>query len=406
MDIDKIFKIYKKAYIETGSVENLSIVLYQKENDFGEELFTAELIIYNEYTSDVNGIESLFSIKSKKSSIFLDFLNIDITLIDHLLNDLENIIVYDDVSLRYFSDDFIEVAQELESHNLSLDSINNLSITNAACGVFEKLLTIHPYMFCFLDGYFRLKLFPDDELTVPNLSPYIKILKHIINLIDVCHDIIDFIFCDTSNYSGLENIDALTRYYIYTMYIMKPTYRFNNLPNRNFEFVFLAPLQRLSENASIQDVINAYQNIPLRYDAISYLDIMSGDNTCSEAIINLIQSGKRVQKCKLCNKYYFAKGKHKSYYCSNLYEDSGKTCQQIAAANNLKNKKKSSPILLEFDKAYKRNYARVSSRKTTKEDFRIWTEEAIHERDKVNAQYTAEPSEELVLNFKKYLGNK
>lgn len=406
MDIDRIFNIYKELYNETGSIEYLKILLYVKENGQGDEIFVGELIVYNEYAPDVNGIEPLFTMKNKIGNFFIDFINIDTNIIGQLLNKLNKIIVYDDITLGYFLDNFVKVAQDWDSRGLSLETIDNYRISNSACEIIEELLTIHPYMLCLLDTYLELRLFPGDPLSLPSLSVYKNRLNHLIELIEVCREIIDFTFCHIEQFHGLEHLDAMTRYYIYTSYVLEPKCKFDNLPTKTFEFVFLTPLQKLSENSSLQEVINAYQNVQLHYDAISYLDVGSGDNTCSEAIINLIQNGKIVQKCKLCKRYYITKGNHKSYYCSNLYRDSGKTCQQIAAANNHKNKKKSNPILYEFDKAYKRNYARVSTHKISKEDFRIWTEQATKRRKEAMDLYATAPSEDIIKEFKEYLGNR
>ena len=66
----------------------------------------------------------------------------------------------------------------------------------------------------------------------------------------------------------------------------------------------------------------------------------------------------------------------------------------------------SNPILKEYEKAYKRNYARATHKKISKESFRAWAEEAANKRDVLSAKYLADPDENLVKEFKQYLGNR
>ena len=60
----------------------------------------------------------------------------------------------------------------------------------------------------------------------------------------------------------------------------------------------------------------------------------------------------------------------------------------------------SNPILKEYEKAYKRNYARATHKKISKESFRAWAEEAANKRDVLSAKYLADPDENLVKEFK------
>lgn len=70
-------------------------------------------------------------------------------------------------------------------------------------------------------------------------------------------------------------------------------------------------------------------------------------------------------------------------------------------------KRKKNPILKEYDKCYKRMYARYSSRKNlSSEKYNSWKEEAARERDKALAAYAANPSDTIIEDFKKFLGNK
>lgn len=90
----------------------------------------------------------------------------------------------------------------------------------------------------------------------------------------------------------------------------------------------------------------------------------------------------KIKNAAICDKYFIVNG-HDGECCDNLFKDTGLTCQQVYADRNYKNKRKKNPILKEYDKCYKRMYARYSSRKNlSSEKYNSWKEEAARERDK------------------------
>lgn len=78
----------------------------------------------------------------------------------------------------------------------------------------------------------------------------------------------------------------------------------------------------------------------------------------------------------------------------------------MAAIEKRKEKIQNNTILKEYERAYKRNYARLSNHRLSNEEFRIWAETASQERDKLSVKYESSPSDHIVVDFKKYLGNK
>ncbi|WP_347024011.1 DUF6076 domain-containing protein [Hungatella hathewayi] len=120
----------------------------------------------------------------------------------------------------------------------------------------------------------------------------------------------------------------------------------------------------------------------------------------------LIKSNVKVKKCKRCGKYFILKGDYATDYCDRIPEGEKFTCKKLAAIRARKNKVQNNPILKEYEKAYKRMYARLSNRKILNEEFRLWVEEASQERDRISTLYTNAPSNDLIESFKRYLGNK
>ena len=51
-------------------------------------------------------------------------------------------------------------------------------------------------------------------------------------------------------------------------------------------------------------------------------------------------------------------------------------------------------------------YARVTAKKISQKDFKGWSDNASHERDRIIATYGSTPSIDIIASFKKYLGNR
>jgi len=122
--------------------------------------------------------------------------------------------------------------------------------------------------------------------------------------------------------------------------------------------------------------------------------------------LKMLELGIKIRKCAVCGKYFIITG-HNGKCCDNLYNDTGLTCQQVFSDRNYKNKRKQNPILKEYDKAYKRMYARYSNKKNlTSKEYAKWKEQAKQERDRALTAYNKSPSDSIVNNFKRFLENK
>lgn len=119
---------------------------------------------------------------------------------------------------------------------------------------------------------------------------------------------------------------------------------------------------------------------------------------CFTEFLKVLECGLRIKKCKNCNKLFVATTNHNVEYCS--------SCKNIGATKSYNKKVKQNPILKEYNKAYKRNYARIGKPGMSNEQFRNWVEEATQKRDSLIDKYLSEPSDSLIADFKKYLGNR
>lgn len=132
-------------------------------------------------------------------------------------------------------------------------------------------------------------------------------------------------------------------------------------------------------------------------------------NSAEEALkcefLKMLELNVKVRKCQICGKYFII-SKHNGKCCDNLYKNTGLTCQQIFANKNYMKKKKEHPILKEYNKAYKRMYARLSNKKITQREFADWLRSASEYKDKYYKLYGISQTQYIIDEFKRFLGNK
>lgn len=196
-----------------------------------------------------------------------------------------------------------------------------------------------------------------------------------------------FLFMDTT--SSMDTLNGISR-------MNMKTDRYGHIIN---EF------EPITEKPTLpNDVIDALQkiqpSITFRYQCSSVEEYLM------EELLALIKLNVRVKKCLGCGKYFILKGDYATDYCDRLPMGKKFTCKKLAATMNRKAKIQNNPILREYEKAYKRMYARLSNHKITNETFRLWTEAATQKRDLATEQYSVAPSDEIITEFKSYLGNK
>ena len=75
------------------------------------------------------------------------------------------------------------------------------------------------------------------------------------------------------------------------------------------------------------------------------------------------------------------KGNYNTRYCDHIQPGETKTCQEIAAKENYKEKVASDPAIAIYNRYYKRYAARVKVRQIKEEAFKSWKYQAITKRD-------------------------
>lgn len=272
-------------------------------------------------------------------------------------------------------------------------------------------------------------------------NPYIKNLKEINNHLyfrliqddqcdfEICHQMrpyntqqayIDLArFCFEYNFDdNLNSLTALERFYLYTRFdcnyyedeikssfiLCRNNYSEPNITSHKDSNDNKVPFIDWVKPQITNDLIDSVKCLKIRSEQL--YATYSLENIIGIEFQKMLEANIKIKKCANCGKYFILKGEYRTDYCDNIPEGKKLTCKKIAAINARKNKIKQNPILSEYEKAYKRNYARVANHKMTNEDFRLWVDQASIKRDQTVKEYEATHSDELLANFKKYLCNR
>jgi len=87
--------------------------------------------------------------------------------------------------------------------------------------------------------------------------------------------------------------------------------------------------------------------------------------------------------CRSCGKYFSNTVHGNSEYCDRLFQDTDKTCKEIGSVKVYQAKLDEKPEYKIYNRAYKSHFARIKYKRMTKEEFKIWAEQAREMRDKV-----------------------
>lgn len=285
----------------------------------------------------------------------ISFLDIDFSLYNTILNDYvsSNDAIYFENHGCELLDCFIYRLYENGIDHLYFDSLNKDYFFNMRLDEFKKIMYIDPEIIeCihrFIDGLCGM--------------PYH--VEHLnekgANAVDALSDDIDILFSD--------------------MPFMKEKHYCESIINRKTHIIQGCKFGKRYIN-----------NHPLSF--------------CVTELSKMIEANVIIKRCKNCGKYFIQKQNYNNDYCNRKYNQKGQTCKDIGASLQYKNKINNNPILKEYERAYKRYYARVTNNKMSTEDFRLWTEEASKKRDCISAEYKIHPSDQLIADFKHYLGNK
>ena len=330
-----------------------------------------------------------YQVIGKVGELLIDFLSLDFTTIEKIR---------------------LECLEKLKERRESPEEENIDLVTAEAFDMMEKLdknNISHPYFSLPINSLYAL--LNEEEKDEYNLLLISKSLKE---ALDFC--------CNLEYNTKLNELTTIQRYYLYLeqsferesnilfnsyTHNMKTSFSLNDslftdklyqlLFDENYNYIETPTSDKVINFIKTQEILPAFL-----YQADTVFEYLFFE------FIKMIELNIQLGVCKNCGKYFILKGDYATEYCDRIPEGEKFTCKKIAAMNSRKKKIQGNPILKEYEKAYKRMYARLSSHKISNEDFRLWTEEAAQKRDVIVAEYTTSPSDKVVSDFKEFLGNK
>lgn len=225
--------------------------------------------------------------------------------------------------------------------------------------------------------------------------------------------LIDFCFLDSKN-PKLNDLSPRERYFLFTS--TNPSFYRYELNTHST--VLLWPIDCYEEirNARIlnsnsdtfsEDITDdVIKKIKGRAECIPINKCLTTRDFCFLELYLLLSNRIIVKRCANCGKLFIPSGKYSTDCCDRIPEGEKYSCKKIMAQKRRKQKVNSDPITKEYEKAYKRMYARIGSGTLKKSDFLKWSEEAKQKRDAASQRYAESKDETILIDFKKYLGNK
>lgn len=353
------------------------------------------------------------SVKADWGELLFDFLSIDLKEYDELYQsfgegfaDLEGL----DKAIEKYPK-----TAEKWVRPLQLELV--IEESNDEEGKIDRLLDfILPFIFDNQDSLNSLYKHPYIGLSTTFLEDYLlsyercyydadlkEIQQKIKNLIEFC-------FFDT--HSTKLNVLTPRERYFYFIATSKQRYKYEVKTHSTLIFAphnILEDLHHKSLNEDF-DFYEPTDEIVFQIKNDLHSNLVNECNTVEDFIFweffSLLNNNVQIKRCQYCGKLFIPKGKYNSECCNRIPEGEFYSCKKLMAKKRRKEKVKTSPIIYEYEKAYKRMYARVLKNKISNEDFRLWAEETSMKRDSIIEEYNSAPSENLLREFKDFLGNK
>ena len=133
----------------------------------------------------------------------------------------------------------------------------------------------------------------------------------------------------------------------------------------------------------------SFQTIPSKFERVNeniFTEVLypqSMRDILDFLLRNIIRQEITFKTCRSCGKYFPNTVHGNSEYCNRLFQDTGKTCKEIGSVKVYQAKLEENPEYKIYSRAYKSHFARIKFKKMTKEEFKIWAEQARNMRDMV-----------------------
>lgn len=226
-------------------------------------------------------------------------------------------------------------------------------------------------------------------------------------------------FCFLNNDNQLSNLNKKERFFVFSA---AETNNFESLLETQETIIPISlglyrDIKKMAFNHFKNDFYSASDILPLLDDTV----INKIKNTTKLAKVGLcfsihdflsfefkeiLTNDIDIKRCANCGKLFIPSGKYNTDCCDRIPKGQKYNCKKIMAQKRRKIKVDSNPIEREYQKAYKRMYARVNSGILEKSEFFRWSEEAKKKRDAASQKYAQLNNAAIVEEFKIFLNNK
>ena len=260
-----------------------------------------------------------------------------------------------------------------------------------------------------------------DKISKKKHNEYIKffetikdyLIKDLINQKSDLKERLELI-SEYSNNSFVRNLSNEERLYLYEAKDVFDLHYLNTNPAHAL-FLDTKFVTKYICNADItfkEKQLSVEELIDIMHTKNIYVEEVYEINNCEEQIkfelFKVIQNNFVINKCENCGKLFIPitssnnpnqKGRNDQKYCNSLFENTGKTCKEIGALNKQKEKVQNSPLLIEYNREYKRMHGLHYNhqKKFTEKKFKEWSKKTRELRD----TYTDKQFNEFQIELKK-----
>ena len=293
--------------------------------------------------------------------------------------------LYDDVESKLYKYDEIELP-DIDSD--MQDNINQF-LTNRA---YNKLIN-HIAFGSTASALFPLRINEGADIS-ESMYDFCKYLK---TLQQEYQKILEFCF-DSKYYSEvLGDMTQAARYYLYRKINKMPLFVEFNEEQRLLSDDRKPPSDydtlALADFASENDIdfhtmmyFHNYNHKPvIRYRCESLHEFLELE------LNKLIDYGVKLKRCERCGQFFTVRGNYDARYCNRIHFGEIRTCRDLAAEENYKNKMAEDKAIPIYRKYYRRYSARVKVHQIKEPDFKKWKYAALSKReDCSNGKITVE----------------
>ena len=217
-----------------------------------------------------------------------------------------------------------------------------------------------------------------------------------------------------SNNSLVRNLSVSEKLFLYETKRVFDIHYFNTKPahalflDSKFKTKYICDteLSREERKLDVEKIVNIIKEKHIVAEEV--YELQNAEEQIRFELFKVIQNNFTINKCENCGRLFIPvtssnnpnqKGRNDQKYCDNLYLDTEKTCKEIGALNKQKEKVQNSPILIEYNREYKRMHGLHYNhqKKFTEKKFKEWSKKARKLRD----NFTDDQLEEFKMELKK-----